>query len=206
MADEPLYSSDEQKLALVERNLYLQSNRIAEIVLALGRSLRMTPDLIRELHRLALHDIYSCAGRLRSGAVRIIGSDHVPPAGSFVGGLVDDLCVRVNAHDPDDNELISTAAFLLWRLNWIHPFRGGNGRVSRAATHLFLCARLGFILPGQPTLASYIVQNKRRYIDALVDADTALKLSSVVDVRKMKAFLDDWFDKQLESVPPPSPW
>jgi hypothetical protein len=33
MADEPLYSSDEQKLALVERNLYLQSNRIAEIVL-----------------------------------------------------------------------------------------------------------------------------------------------------------------------------
>jgi len=78
--------------------------------------------------------------------------------------------------------------------------------VSRAATHLFLCARLGFILPGQPTLASYIVQNKRRYIDALVDADTALKLSSVVDVRKMKAFLDDWFDKQLESVPPPSPW
>jgi fido (protein-threonine AMPylation protein) len=121
MIGEPLYDSEDEKLALVERNVYLQSNRIAEIAPTLGRSLNVTSELIRELHRLAIQDIYSDAGQFRDCPVKIIESSHVPPDSDFVPGLIQSMCDEVNADDPDNESLISTASFLLWRLNWIHP-------------------------------------------------------------------------------------
>ncbi|MBL8221394.1 MAG: Fic family protein, partial [Bryobacterales bacterium] len=34
---------------------------------------------------------------------------------------------------------------VMWRLNWIHPFFGGNGRTARSASYLVLCASLNSI-------------------------------------------------------------
>jgi hypothetical protein len=51
-----------------------------------------------------------------------------------------------------------------------------------------------------------VTENRNLHIEALRDADKAWKESGVVDVSKMKLFLDDWFKKQLASVPlPPRP-
>jgi len=206
MARQPLYRNEHEKLLLIERNGYSQSEYVQELAQKSGRTLEITPELVRELHSLAIRDIYECAGEFRTWPITIIGSRHVPPDGSSVAGLVQDTCDQVNSairEDPDNNDLTSTAAYLLWKLNWIHPFGGGNGRTSRAATYLLICTRLEFFLPGRPTLATYIVQNRRHYMDALVDADTAWIQSSVPDVSKLKSFLDRWLEQQLESVPPP---
>ena len=34
------------------------------------------------------------------------------------------------------------AAYVLWRICWIHPFDDGNGRTARAASYFVLCQRL----------------------------------------------------------------
>jgi Fic family protein len=49
---------------------------------------------------------------------------------------------------------IHLAAYLMWRLNWIHPFADGNGRTSRIISYVVLSIRAGAILPGTPTTRS----------------------------------------------------
>ena len=47
---------------------------------------------------------------------------------------------------------IHLAAYVMWRLNWIHPFVDGNGRTSSAASYFVLCMRAGNVLPGKKTI------------------------------------------------------
>ena len=56
---------------------------------------------------------------------------------------------------------IHLAAYTMWRVNWIHPFAGGNGRTSRAVSNLVLCARLGYRLPGTLTVPEQIGRGQR---------------------------------------------
>lgn len=65
------------------------------------------------------------------------------------------------------------ASYLIWRINWIHPFFGGNGRTARAVSYLIPCAKLGFALPGTKTIPELIGESRKRYIDALQTADAA---------------------------------
>lgn len=63
------------------------------------------------------------------------------------------------------------SAYIMWRLNWIHPFDDGNGRTSRAVSYLLLCVRLGYRLPGVQTIPELIASAKVPYYDALEKAD-----------------------------------
>jgi Fic family protein len=200
MIRQPLYKSEEEKVRLIERNLLLQYERVLQLARESAKTLRLTPEVVRELHRLAMQDIYSCAGQFPTWSIRIIGSQHTPPEGDRVEGLVQDMCEKANE---DEDDLVHTAAFLLWKLNWIHPFGGGNGRTSRALAYLSTCARIQVDVPGRPTIAVYIDRNRNLYLDALMDADAAWQNSSVVDVSKMRSLLDDWLRKQI-SPPRPS--
>ena len=102
--------------------------------------------------------------------------------------LVDDLADWVN-----DNFATATAlhlcAYVMWRLNWIHPFTDGNGRTSRAVAYLVLCAKLGDRLPGRNTVPEQIAANRTPYYEALESADAAetagkLDLSALEDLLK----------------------
>ena len=33
---------------------------------------------------------------------------------------------------------IHFGAYLMWRVNWVHPFFGGNGRTSRAVAYMVM--------------------------------------------------------------------
>jgi Fic family protein len=35
------------------------------------------------------------------------------------------------------------AAYVMWRLNWIHPFTDGNGRTSRISSYVILTIKAG---------------------------------------------------------------
>lgn len=202
----PLFKDLDEKNRLEARNAGLQSQRIRQLIPAAsglikppGYDLRLTSDLIKDLHYVAMREIYPCAGQFRDWSVRIVGSSHRPPEGSFIEGLVQDMCDRANEGDWDPAE---TAAFLLWKLNWIHPFGGGNGRTSRAVAHLALCVRLGFErgLPGNPTLAEYIDANRRRYAEALRDADRAWQESNTIDMGLMTGMIADILEAQFGSL------
>jgi Fic family protein len=66
-----------------------------------------------------------------------------------------------------------SAAYALWRLNWIHPFVEGNGRTARAACYYLICMKHGGLLPGKKIVPERIRENRRPYYDALQKADLA---------------------------------
>ena len=197
-----LYLSEQEKLARIETNLALQYDAIRKIVERSGGTLNLTPELIKELHRLAMQDLYSCAGHFRDvqrdprrSSVRIKGSKHKPPEDDHVAGLVDDLCDTVNsivAVNP-----IHAAAILMWKLCWIHPFHGGNGRTARAAAYLALCVGFKQFLPGRPTIIEQLDASRSLYMLALQDADSAWRESQMVDVTQMERLLEQMLKIQL---------
>ncbi len=129
--------------------------------------------------------------------IEITGSIHEPPEHEDVPELVDEMCDYVN--DNWEKDAIHLASYVMWRLNWIHPFEDGNGRTSRAISYLVLSVRTGYVLPGSKTIPERISQDKQRYYEALDAADLAWR-DGVVDVSEMEKLLGDYLAEQLISV------
>jgi Fic family protein len=130
---------------------------------------RLRPSILLHLQRVALDGLSPYAGNFRPSDIEIGGSRHKPPHAFLVPELVEELCDYVNANW--ERPPVHLAAYILWRLNWIHPFTDGNGRTARAVSYLVLCVRLGYRLPGTRTIPEQIAGNKTPYYDALEAAD-----------------------------------
>ena len=105
------------------------------------------------------------------------------------------MCDYVNDHW-NESTPIHLASYLMWRLNWIHPFADGNGRTSRIVSYVVLSIRAGSILPGTPTIPDQIVDNRKPYFDALDAADSAFR-DGKIDVSKMEELLGSLLANQL---------
>jgi len=195
---EPELISDPQAKAAAEaRNGFRQYDAaIGAIHSALDRgSFKLRPSLILGLQREALAGISAYAGNYRPGGVTIEGSKHEPVGAHLVPELVEDMCDYVNDHW-NESTPIHLAAYLMWRLNWIHPFADGNGRTSRVVSCVVLSIRAGAILPGTPTIPDQIVDNRNPYFEALDAADAACR-EGKIDVSKMENLLATLLAKQL---------
>lgn len=115
------------------------------------RPFRFRLSYLLHLHRVALIGLSGHAGNFRPSVVEIGGSKHTPPASFLVPSLVEEMCDYVNDKWQEKSPL-HLASYVMWKLNWIHPFTDGNGRTSRAASYLILCLRLGYLLPGKLTI------------------------------------------------------
>lgn len=151
--------------------------------------------LILALQREALAGISMYAGNFRPAGVKIEGSNHDPVGAHLVPELVEDMCDYVNSNWEESTPL-HLAAYIMWRLNWIHPFADGNGRTSRILSYVVLSIRAGTLLPGTPTIPDQIVDNRNPYFEALDAADAAWK-ENRVDVSKMEDLLGGMLAKQL---------
>jgi Fic family protein len=195
---EPQLITDPQARAEAEaRNVLRQYDAgIAAIQSALERrSFKLRPSLILALHREALAGISMFAGNFRPAGVEIKGSRHQPPGAHLVPELVEDLCDYVNEHW-EQSTPIHLASYVMWRLNWIHPFADGNGRTSRIVSYILLSIRAGAVLPGTPTIPDQIVDNRNPYFDALDAADVAWRAGHL-DVAKMEELLGALLARQL---------
>jgi Fic family protein len=163
-----------------------------------GRIFQLRPSRILQLHRPALDGLSLFAGLWRPGGVDIHGSRHNPPGAHLVAGLIEELCDYVNSHW--DRPAIHLASYVMWRLNWIHPFDDGNGRTARAVAYLVLCTRLGFRPPGEPTIPDQIVSNRKPYYTALEAADASFAETGVPDISAMEKLLADMLAAQLLHV------
>jgi fido (protein-threonine AMPylation protein) len=194
-----LYRDQAEKARLEARNGLLQFDavlRLTDDALARG-GLHLTPAVVVELQRLAIDGIYVCAGTYRAGPIVIGGTGHRPPPARDVPDLVSEMCSYVNGETT--RTPIHLAFYVMWRLNWIHPFRGGNGRTSRAASYLVLCAKLGYRLPGTMTIPEQIAGAAGRgpYYRALDSADAAWKATGAIDVSEMEALMTQMLAAQL---------
>jgi Fic family protein len=190
----PLYLDRSDKDRLEARNGILQYRLVRRLAIQSRGVLNITPEIIKSLHREAIKGIYSCAGRYRTWGVKL-GLSHKPPESRFVPGLVEQMCSTAN--ETSEWDPVQVAAYLLWRVNWIHPFGGGNGRTSRALAELSLRVRLNHKLPGKTTLTEQIDDDREEYIGALKDADAAWSVD-VLNVSQMELLLGRLLEERLE--------
>jgi len=162
-----------------------------------GRAFRLRPSLILTLHRFALEGLSDFAGVYRNGPVRINLSRHQPPEPFLVPELVEEMSDWVN--DNWEKPALELCAYVMWRLNWIHPFEDGNGRTSRALAYLVLCCRLGDRLPGRKTIPELIAEDKTPYYEALEMADLAW-VDHRLDLGPLIALLESYLARQLKGV------
>jgi Fic family protein len=171
---------------------------MVEYYLHPDRPFRFRPSQLLHLHRIALEGISSYAGNYRPSGIEIGGSRHEPAGAHQVPELVEDLCEYVNTNWAKGSA-VHLGAYVLWRLNWIHPFTDGNGRTSRAASYLVSCCKIGAVLPGKKTIPDQISENKQPYYQALEAADEALR-NGELDLTKTEKILSTMLARQLYAV------
>lgn len=132
----------------------------------------MSEALIKDLHLTSMNKLLDDAGLYRKVAVSLSNSPHIPPNWIEVSALMGSMCDYVN-QEWERRDLIFLSAFVLWRLNWIHPFRNGNGRTARSASYLVLSAKYGKLLPPKNTVIEQLVMAKPMHDHLLRQADIA---------------------------------
>jgi Fic family protein len=201
-----LFATPKEKADLETRNGLLQFDEITRMIEDSASGFTFTPEILLRLHFVAIHDIYTCAGSFRTRRVyiqrggEIDDTFHQPPPAEDVKGLVNEMCAYVNANF--GKSPVHLAAYVMWRHGWIHPFFGGNGRTSRASAYLVLCARLGYSLPGSPTVPEQIAESKLSrdgYYAALHAADAAWS-EGKLDISMMESLVSHCLAAQLLSV------
>lgn len=154
--------------------------------------------LILDLQREAVAGIETSPGELRTAPVGISKSKHTPPGPHLVATYLAEFCDHIN-DNWHERTAFYLSAYAMWRLNWIHPFTDGNGRTSRALSYALLSIKLGYLLPGAPTILQQIEEDNSHYIMALELADKAAR-EGKEDVDEMKKMICAMLARQLLSV------
>lgn len=164
--DEPQDSSDDDWRAVSSYRRALTY----VIQLSHDEHFAYSSSLIRSLHfMMTEYDLDASPGLWRprgiwirneaSGDIVYEGPDHelVP---DLIDGLVDDLQMD------DDTPVMVRAAMAHLNLVMIHPFRDGNGRMSRCLQTLVL-AREGILVPEFSSIEEYLGRNTASYYEVL---------------------------------------
>ncbi len=155
--------------------------------------------LLWSLNAAAVANISQFGGRFREEPIYL--RDHKPPHFSQVSHLMDQFICTVyeNWFVWRTTEL---AAYVLWRLNWIHPFIEGNGRTARAACYYIICTKSGGLPGGAIILPERIRRERQPYYDALSEADRAWD-NGELQLPKMENYLARLLDEQVLDIDPP---
>ncbi len=195
----PLLCDPLEKAAIENRNGAEQIQLIQDLV---QNDVRVvTEGHVLRLQATAVHDIYPCAGSYRDAYTKlsIANSEHEVPPAALVQTRVLEALDRIN--NIQGASAIDRAAYALWRFNWIHPFKGGNGRSSRAIAYLIVCMNAGHMLPGVPTMPTLIYEERQEYIKALRAVDESAKVRpNDPDIRAMSVFLRHVMIRQFASA------
>jgi Fic family protein len=200
VAETPLVITDPEEIARREaENGIRQFNLALEIIRSFvkdrERPFKLRSNIIVQLHKAALEGLHSLAGTFRNTPVKIGGSGHTPPDAAFVSEEVEHLCQYVNNNW--SRSALHLASYVLWRLNWIHPFSDGNGRTARMVSYVVLSLKIDGLLPGSPTIPDQISADKKPYYDALESADKAFAKDENVDVRDLEMLMERMLALQL---------
>lgn len=196
-----IVSDPEQQAKIEARNGVRQFDAVTEMIEHFSdpeRKFKLRPSQLLHLQRIALEGLSSYAGNFRPSGIEIGGSKHKPPGAHMVPEEIEYMCDYVN-DNWEKSSPVHLAAYVLWKLNWIHPFTDGNGRTARAISYLLLCLRLGYRLPGTNTIPEQIAKDKNPYYKALEAADKAWEAKKI-DLSELEDLLSSLLANQLVGV------
>jgi fido (protein-threonine AMPylation protein) len=156
----------------------------------------LSQHVIKALNFQAITCLHTNAGEFRPCEVTV--GAHVPPRFYQVQAFMDDFVNEVNSRWRSVNDPLALAAFVLWRLNYIHPFINGNGRTARAVCYFVLCVSAGGWLPGTTILPELIRRDRGEYVQALQTADQSA-VNGMLDLSVLHALLERLMAEQLAS-------
>lgn len=146
---------------------------VAWLEAAVRAGAELTEGLVRRVHRLVLKStLPEEAGAYRLVPVRIAGSAHVPPPARDVPALVRDIVEKHRGMA--GGHPVERAAWLHWRLAWIHPFADGNGRAAR------LLMNFSLMRDGYPPAVIRKEDREAAYLGALEEASVGGNLKPLV--------------------------
>lgn len=193
----------------------LNQSSVANLIEALVRYLQhhdQTPGVacslypneyvLRELHRTGTLLLLEFPGDYRSCEVivrRRDGAVFEPPLSADVPALMRDFESELRKRWESDDP-VSIAAFALWRINWVHPFKNGNGRTARAFAYACVCLKFGAMLPGTMTMIDLVTKSREAFEAALNHADQTLAQSGAADLGPLSSYLDGLLREQLLSA------
>lgn len=159
-------------------------------------------NVVSEFHRTATLFLLHAPGAYRMEPVVVGGPQgvvHQPPPHEEVPEKMQGFfqVLETNWGQASAQEI---AAYCLWMINWIHPFKNGNGRTARAFCYACICLKLGFVLPGERTVIDLIMDQRQEYYRALKIADLAFEAGKEPDLEPMIAFVDRLLFEQLSSI------
>lgn len=146
------------------------------------------------LNAAAVTNIAQFGGRYREQPIYV--GKHIPPHFEKVPNLMDQCLSFIHEDWGIHRQPTFLPAYVLWRMNWIHPFIEGNGRTARAACYYLMCLRYGGLLPGNKIVPERIRENRQPYYDALKAADQKWN-EGQLDVRELAEYLEGLLEAQL---------
>lgn len=153
----------------------------------------LSEHIIKALNFQAITCLHTNAGEYRPCQVEV--GNHKPPEHYRVEALMEDFVNDVNRNWEKTDPVVLTA-FVLWKLNFIHPFINGNGRTARAASYFVLCVKIGGWLPGHTILPELIQRERNAYVEALQKVDQSLK-AGALDLSALHTLLSTLLDEQV---------
>lgn len=154
----------------------------------------LSQTILKAINFHAIACLHTNAGEFRPCAVKV--GEYLPPDHYRVPDLMDDFVNLVN-RQWDSADPVGLSAFVLWKLNHIHPFINGNGRTARAACYFVLCVKLGGWLEGDTILPELLRANRPDYVEALKEVDASL-VKGELDLTPLHKIITDHLKTQLQ--------
>ena len=83
------------------------------------------------------------------------------------------------------------AAYVMWKINAIHPFNGGKGRVARAVAYLVVVSEIAPVFAGESLPAK--LKARKPELDGLQAADKG-------DLSKLEQLVLECFESQFDDL------
>ncbi len=185
---------------LENTNLVSQLFFLESLVKAAVRHNRefLSQTIIKALNFHAIACLHINSGEYRPCDVSV--GDYLPPRNYRVSASMDDFVNVVNRNWQSAN-MWTLSAYVLWRINHIHPFINGNGRTARACSCYGICVKSGGLLRGRTTLPQLLMENRSRYVDLLQQADemSAAQRSTEEILAPLAGLIQELLNQQLSN-------
>jgi cell filamentation protein len=113
-------------------------------IFGLDSEIKITTQLILEIHRIAFEELYDWAGNWRLSEV-VVGQLFPPPPNmvlQLMYQFLDHLNYKIDNHT-DESSVVECLLYAHYEFVRIHPFNNGNGRTGRILMNL-VALRLGY--------------------------------------------------------------
>lgn len=125
------------------------------------KNVELSEKVIKDIHTLVLMDKPHNRGVYRRIPVTIVGAMHEPPQPYLVPKMMEQL-IDEYYHEMKDKHIIEKVAQFHLKLEEIHPFMDGNGRIGR------LILNLELMKEGYPPV-NIKFQDRKKYYDCFTD-------------------------------------